>query len=210
MLSTVDQQILEYTKGDSEVFYDIYVSMESFKHKCFISLRRKLPASISNEDLYAIYDDVFLNILENKSLQNQEELKKFIHVELHSRSVDLLRFVKAEKRQSLNESVTLNSKVSEDSETELIDIIEDASIVDPDINLACEELVSLLKKFRQVNKKNKEYADIIVCNSMLFPNQEEKLKAMCNVLGVEVTPSSLYKKLKRAKNAFKKFSEENI
>lgn len=209
MTKNVVEAIADFKGGNAVRFTDIYSLTEATQGRCKRFLRKKLPATITDADISAIYDDALLQSVETFTGETDEEFEAYVYRASSSAGIDLLRKTNAEKRKANTGAISINSKVGTDETVEIADIVADTTKEHPDSLLACEDIIACLTAFRGINNKTREYADLIAFDTMLFPTKADKHDAMRGILGKDVTSSAIHKKLGRAKKSFREYLEEN-
>lgn len=212
MIGTVEQSVEEFQKGNESVFTEIYLQLEGTKSECVKRLRRKIPSVIGEADLEALFDDALLYATNSFKQDKGCSFVTFLKVILEQRSKNLLRSINTEKRSADYYSVPLTATSDADSENDessnLLATLADESAVSADENLACKDIMDVLKEFRCLSKQYKEYADLIIFDSMVFSSKAEKHAAICAYMGSTVTSSALHKRIKRAKKAFRQYFDD--
>lgn len=209
MLNTVEGFVTEFQSGNESVFSDIYCQLENTRRDCIRMLRRKIPASICMADIEAMFDDALLEAATTFKDDQDCAFVSFLKYILEVKRKMLLRYINADKRKDALSAESLDKEFEPDSGSCLLDLLIDEDAVNAEDNVTCNDLIDLLQSFRDSSKKNKEYADLIAYDCMAFSSKQEKHNAIQGMLGVSLTSSAIHKKIKRAKNAFKEYTEIN-
>lgn len=212
MIGTVEQFVADFQEGNESAFSDIYNHLENTRSECIRRLRRKLPSMIGDADIEALFDDAILVATNSFQQDKGCSFVTFLKMTLEQRSKNLMSYINAEKRQAdyyhVSLSATNESDDGSDETDNLLATLVDEKAINAEDNLQCSALMDSLKEFRKLSKKNREYADLIIYDSMVFESREEKHAAIQAMMGVSVKSSAIHKRVKRAKKAFKEYFEE--
>lgn len=209
MAETVEQYVADYQGGDVAAFSDIYDYTEPMREVTVRSLRKKLPSVIDDHELDALFDSALMIAVADFKQGEGCSFSTFFKMVIEKRKNNLLDAVNAKKRQCDYYHTSLDASVAEDDgdSATLLTTLLDENAIDAVDNLQCHAIFDALQDFRETSPKNAIYVDLIICESM-YDTREEKHAAMREVLGSDFTASGIYKKLKKARAAFKEFFED--
>ena len=210
MQTALENNVVEYQKSENDdIFVEIYSALIPTKRLILRKLRKSLPATILQDEIEAIYDDAVLSCVEKFSPEKGCGFVTFLTRETEDRRKMYLRYLNAEKRKSDAEAMAIDAKASADSETSIGELLADTAAVNAEDNLNCEVILDSLKNFMKTNARNHVNGSLIAFDAVYFETREEKHAAMRQLLGSDISTSGIHKKIKRAKEAFKKYLEEN-
>lgn len=209
MAGTVEQYVADYQGGDVAAFSDIYDYAETMRKVTVKTLRKKLPSVVDDHEIDALFDSALLIAVTDFKEGEGCSFATFFKVVIENRKNNLLDAVNAEKRKCDYYHSSLDASVPDDDgdSATLLATLLDENAIDAMDNLQCHAIIEALQAFRKTSTKNAVYVDLIICDSM-YDTREEKHAAMREVLGSDFTASGIYKKLKKARAAFKEFFED--
>lgn len=208
-MTTIEEHIFAYQNGNKELFESIYELLLPTKRQAISRLRKLLPSCVSDDDISAMYDDEVFLCLEKYDPDLEASFKTFLFKALETSRKMHIRYLNAEKRHGDYLAESLDCPINSNTEKTIVDLIVDDSSVNPIDNLTCIDIINSLNTFRNTSKVNRTYADLIACSAMPYNSEEEKITAVSKVLGEKIEKSAMHKRIKRARNAFKIFLQNN-
>ena len=179
------------------------------KRRAISRLRKLLPSFVNSDDINVMYDDTLLSCVKMYEFCSEASFNTYLFESLENARKMYIRHLNAKQKKIERSTESIDCPIADDTERTLEDVIVDDTSVNPVDNLICSDIISSLNAFRDTNKTNKAYADLIVCCAIPFNSEEEKLLAVSKVIGEEIGKSAMHKRIKRARSAFKTFLQKN-
>lgn len=213
---TIEELVLEFQGGNSTVFNELYVALQSEMKKMAKWLRRNMPTAVVDDDISALCDDALLSAVGTFSAEQGAKFTTHFWNVLGNMRKTTLDKCNAEKRtgrkKDESDDSTLVNLSIDYGKTEdgllIAEVLEDFSAQKGIAEVEGSAIMNNLIAYSALSSKTNMNAILIVHDTMFYETAEEKYDTLRELTGLTASNSALRKKCQRAKADFRAFVVE--
>lgn len=204
----INELVTGFQNGQLENFDAIYTSMTVKRRGLLFFIRSRLPRSIGEHEVQAIYDDSLVKAVETFKAEGEATFSTYLTKIVRNRVNDAVRKANTARQITHKEPLYLDSMESHEKDLLFYSLGEETAETVFN-SLKESQTYQLLLSYIAECPSNSDDVVYILLDSMEYINPAEKYETVRTVMKTGITDGYIRQKISRAKRNFKSFLKKS-